>query len=175
MPEEKIIVLMGSRRDYEFASRIGAFLKEEGFPITCEYNIASAHRTPKKLLVDLDEYEKTGDDIVFITVAGLSDALSGVVAGHTKYPVIACPPDSEKYQWAKFFSSTVTPRGIAVAYIHKPENAALAAAKILALSNHSLHKEIMRLKERMEKNVQRNSEEMKKTLKSKTRGKGHSK
>jgi len=175
MPKEKIVVLIGSRRDYEFASRIGAFLKEEGFPITCEYNIASAHRTPKKLLVDLDEYEKTGENIVFITVAGLSDALSGVVAGHTKYPVIACPPDSEKYQWAKFFSSTVTPKGIAVAYVHKPENAALAAAKILALSNHSLHKRIMRLKERMEKNVHRNSEEIKKTSKSKTRGKGHSK
>ncbi len=174
MPEEKIIVLMGSRRDYEFASRIGAFLKEEGFPITCEYNIASAHRTPKKLLADLDDYERTGDHIVFITVAGLSDALSGVVAGHTKYPVIACPPDSEKYQWAKFFSSTVTPRGIAVAYVHKPENAALAAAKILALSNHSLHKEIVRLRERMEKNVHRDSEELKKTSKSKTRGEGHS-
>lgn len=173
MPEEKIVVLMGSRRDYEFAARIGAFLKEEGFPITCEYDIASAHRTPKKLLVDLDEYEKTGENIVFITVAGLSDALSGVVAGHTKYPVIACPPDSEKYQWAKFFSSTVTPKGIAVAYVYKPENAALAAAKILALSNPSLHKKILRLRERMENDVHRNSEEIRKT--SKSRGKGQSK
>jgi 5-(carboxyamino)imidazole ribonucleotide mutase len=161
MPKEKIIVLMGSKRDYEFASRIGNFLKEEGFPVECEYNVVSAHKTPKKLLDDLKEYEKSGDNIVLITVAGLSDALSGVVAGYTKYPVIACPPDSEKYGGAKFFSSAATPKGVAVAYIPEPENAAFAAVKILALSNHSLYEKIGRYKRKMEENVYESAEEMK--------------
>ena len=89
MPKEKIIVLMGSARDLKFASRITDFLREENFPVTCIYNVASAHRTPQKLLKDLQEYEESGDKLVFITVAGLSDALSGVVAGYTKFPVIA--------------------------------------------------------------------------------------
>lgn len=167
MPKEKIVILMGSKKDYEFASRIGAFLEEEGFPVICEYNVVSAHRTPKKLLDDLHEYERTGENIVFITVAGLADALSGVVAGYTKYPVVSCPPDSEKYQWAKIFSSIVTPKGVAVAYVPKPENAALAAVKILALSNHSLHEKIMCVKQRMEKNVYEDAEEIKKFLRSK--------
>ncbi|MGQ9460900.1 MAG: AIR carboxylase family protein [Candidatus Bathyarchaeaceae archaeon] len=161
MPKGKIIVLMGSKRDYEFASRIGNFLKEEGFPVECHYNVASAHKAPKKLLDDLKEYEKSGDNIVLITVAGLSDALSGVVAGYTKYPVIACPPDSEKYGGAKIFSSVATPKGIAVAYIPEPENAAFAAVKILALSNHSLYEKIRQYRRRMEENVYESAEEMK--------------
>ena len=170
MPKKKIVVLMGSKKDYEFASRIGAFLEEEDFPVTCEYNVVSAHRTPKKLLDDLREYEKTGENIVFITVAGLSDALSGVVAGYTKYPVMSCPPDLERYQWAKIFSSIVTPKGVAVACIPKPENAALIAVKILALSDHALNEKIMHFKQRMEKNVYEDAEEIKKFLKSKGKG-----
>ena len=167
MPKEKIIVLMGSRRDHKFASRVGDFLREEGFPITCDYNVASAHRTPQKLLNDLQEYENSGDNIVLITVAGLSDALSGAVAGYTKYPVIACPPDSGKYEGAKIFSSVAMPKGISVAYIPTPENAALAAVKILALSNHSLYESLRRYKRKMEINVYESAEEVKKISKSK--------
>ena len=170
MPKQKIIVLMGSKRDHTFASRIGDFLREEGFPINCDYNVASAHRTPQKLLDNLKEYENSDDNIVLITVAGLSDALSGVVAGYTKYPVIACPPDSEKYEGAKIFSTIATPKGIPVAYIPKPENAALAAVKILALSNHSLYENLRRYKRKMEKKVYEGAEEVKKI--SKSAGKG---
>ena len=170
MPNEKIIVLMGSKRDYEFASRIGDFFKEEGFPVACEYNVVSAHRTPKKLLDDLQEIEKSGDNIVLITVAGLSDALSGVVAGYTKYPVISCPPDSEKYQGTKIFSSVATPKGIAVAYIPEPENAAFAAVKILALSNHSLYEKIGWYKRKMRKRVYESAEEVRKPPNSKVKG-----
>lgn len=160
MPKEKIIVLMGSARDLNFASRIKDFLREENFPVSCNYNVASAHRTPQKLLKDLQEYEESGDKLVFITVAGLSDALSGVVAGYTKYPVIACPPDSEKYGSAKVFSSTAMPKGIPVAYVSKPENAALAAVKILALSNPILYESLGRFKQKMEKSVYEGAEEV---------------
>lgn len=164
MPKEKIVVLMGSDRDFAFASRIGAFLQEEGFPVEYEYEIASAHRTPKRLLDMLQTLEKTGDNIVFITVAGLSDALSGVVAGNTKFPVIACPPDSEKFGWAKVFSSAITPRGVAVAYVPEPENATLTALKILALSNPKLQEKIVHFRQKMEEKVY----EAAKNLKTKT-------
>ena len=56
--------------------------------------------------------------------------------------VALLPPDSEKFWWEKFFSSAVTPQGIAVAYIPRPENAALAAAKILALFDKSLQRKV---------------------------------
>ncbi len=153
MPLEKIVVLMGSKSDYDFASRIKQFLEKENLPLKCEYNVASAHKTTKKLLNDLADYEKSRENIVFITVAGLSDALSGVVAGYTNYPVIACPPDSEQFGWAKTFSSIMMPKGVAVTFVSNPENAALAAVKILALSNPKLQKRISEFKQRLEKAV----------------------
>lgn len=160
MPPEKIVVLMGSKSDYEFASRVKQFLEKENFPVECEFNVASAHKTTKKLLDDLAEYEKSGENIVFITVAGLSDALSGVVAGYSKYPVIACPPDAEQFGWAKTFSSIMTPKGVAVTFVSNPENAALAAVKILALSNPKLQKKLIIFKQRMEKAVYEASKEV---------------
>ena len=160
---------MGSPRDLSFASQIQDFLKEEEIPVACVYNVASAHKTPKKLLKDLQENEASVDKLVYITVAGLSDALSGVVAGYTKYPVIACPPDSEKYGSAKVFSSTAMPRGIPVAYVVKPENAALAAVRILALSNPAITGSLSRFKEKMEKSVYEGAEEVKKASENKSK------
>jgi 5-(carboxyamino)imidazole ribonucleotide mutase len=142
MSQGKIVVFMGSKRDYDFASRINKFLQQEDFDIKCEYIVASAHKTPRRLLDKIENYEKAGGEIIFVTVAGLSDALSGIVAGSTKYPVIACPPDSEKYGHTKFFSSAVTPRGVAVAYVPRPENAALSAAKMLALFDNELQRKV---------------------------------
>ena len=142
MAKQKIFILLGSASDVPFAHSVEDFLKEAKFPIKCEYRVGSAHRNAEKLLADLKSYEKSSENIVYITVAGLSDALSGVVAGFTKYPVIACPPDIDKHGLPKIFSSIMTPRGIAVSYVPKPENAALAAAKILALSNSSLARKI---------------------------------
>ncbi len=138
MPQGKIVVFMGSAKDLDFASRIQEFLQEENLGVETKYVVASAHKTPRKLLEKLDEFEKLEEPVVYITVAGLSDALSGVVAGNTRNPVIACPPDSERFGWAKFFSSAVTPKGVAVAYVPRPENAALAAVKILGQSDKAL-------------------------------------
>jgi len=142
MPNQKIVILMGSSSDMPFTHRIEDFLKENRIPIKCEYRVSSAHRNPEKLLQDLKNYEQSKDNIVFITVAGLSDALSGMVAGFTTNPVIACPPDFKTYEWGKVFSSAVMPKGVPVSFVAEPENAALAAARILALSDASLKKAI---------------------------------
>lgn len=157
---------MGSGRDHLFASRISKFLREEDFPILCEYTVASAHRTPQKLIADLQEYENNDDPVVFVTVAGLSDGLSGVVAGYTRFPVIACPPDSEKFHGAKIFSSVVMPKGIPVAYIPKPENAALAAVRILAFANPSLYKHLRRYNQKLQEKVHTDAAEVKRLSKS---------
>jgi len=142
MPTEKIVVLLGSTSDFSFAHRVENFLREARFPVKCEYRVNSAHRNPEKLLNDLKTYENTKDKIVYVTIAGLSDALSGVVAGYSGNPVIACPPDIEKHGFSKIFSTMMTPKGVAVSFVSSPENAAFAAVKILALSNSSLKKRI---------------------------------
>jgi len=142
MLKTRLIVFVGSKSDLLFAERIGNFLTEEGFSLKCEYNVASAHRTPDYLIRKIQEYERSSDHLVYITIAGLSDALSGVVAGSTRHPVIACPPDSEKFGWPKVFSSVMTPTGVPILFCSKPENAALAAVRILALADPSIYEEI---------------------------------
>jgi phosphoribosylaminoimidazole carboxylase PurE protein len=144
MTHQRIIVLMGSKSDLPFAQKIGSFLAKEGFTPKCEYTVSSAHRTPDILLEKLRKNEESGDSIVYVTVAGLSDALSGVAAGFSAYPVIACPPDMDKSGLTKAFSSFMTPTGVPVLLVSRPENAALAAVKILALANPSLRGEIER-------------------------------
>jgi phosphoribosylaminoimidazole carboxylase PurE protein len=161
MSKEKIVVLMGSPRDLPFGAKIKEFLKKEKIPISCVYNVASAHRTPEKLLNDLNHYGKSNDRIVYVTVAGLSDALSGVVAGYSLYPVIACPPDSDQHGSEKVFSSTAMPKGIPVAYVVKPENAALLAIRIFAITNPELKEFLVKFKEKMTKTVYDGAKEVK--------------
>jgi 5-(carboxyamino)imidazole ribonucleotide mutase len=158
MLKQKVVIIMGSKNDLDFANYIGNVLKE--FEVNYEYEVASAHKTPKHLMEILKKNESAAD-IVYITVAGLSDALSGFVAGSTEYPVIACPPDAEKYGWSKVFSSVMTPKGVAVSFVLKPENAALAAVKILALSNPSLRKKFDDYRQKMEEEVIKAGEEVK--------------
>lgn len=143
MVEEKIVVLLGSTSDLPFAHRIKDFLRDSHFPVKCMYRISSAHRNTGKLLDDLKIYEQSEDKIVYVTIAGLSDALSGVVAGNSQRPVIACPPDVEKHGLPKIFSSAMMPQGVSVCLVSSPENAALTAVKILALSNPPLKKQVV--------------------------------
>jgi 5-(carboxyamino)imidazole ribonucleotide mutase len=153
MARQKIVVLMGSKSDLSFAHKVDEFLKQENISVDCEFVVSSAHRTPDMLLRKLDEYEKSSENIVFVTVAGLSDALSGVVAGYTRRPVIACPPDIEKYGPLKAFSSVMMPTGVPVMLVSKPENAALAAAKILVIGNPSLSNEVNKFIEKKRSEV----------------------
>jgi 5-(carboxyamino)imidazole ribonucleotide mutase len=159
MPNQKVVIVMGSRSDADFAASIGKILKD--FHVKYEFRVASAHKTPRQLLKILEEYEKSEEKLVYITVAGLSDALSGVVAGFTKYPVIACPPDSEKHGWQKVFSSTITPRGVPVLFVAKPENAALSAMKILAVSDSLLQKRLAKYQQKKSEQVVEADKEIK--------------
>jgi len=153
MPKEKIVVLVGSASDLPFAHRVEDFLRESRFPVECEYKISSAHRNIEKLLTDVQGYERSEDKIVYVTIAGLSDALSGVVAGISQHPVITCPPDLEKHGLPKAFSSVMMPKGIAVSLVSTPENAALAAVKILALSDSSLKSRVAEYLDKMKSAV----------------------
>lgn len=159
MLKQKVVIIMGSKSDLKFAATIGRVL--EDYHVNHEYKVASAHRTPERLLKVLHNYEKSKDNVVYITAAGLSDALSGLVAGFTRYPVVACPPDVERVGWPKVFSSAMTPRGVAVSLVLRPENAALAAVKILALSNPSLYEKIDQHKRELKEEAIKADEEVK--------------
>lgn len=130
----KVVILMGSERDLEHSREIAKHLQR--FGLNYQFRIASAHKTPEKVLEILRENEP--EKVVYITVAGRSNALSAFVDAHTTKPVIACPPYSEKFAGADIFSSLRVPSGIGSLTIIEPEGAAIAAAKILALEDKAL-------------------------------------
>jgi len=134
----KAVIIMGSERDLEFAKEIAKHLK--GLGLDFVFRVASAHKTPEKVLEILRGYE--GEKVVYITVAGRSNALSAFVDANTTKPVIACPPYSEKFAGADIFSSLRVPSGVGSVVTIEPEGAAIAAAKILALEDKRMEERI---------------------------------
>ena len=126
-------ILMGSKSDQKHAEKIIAAL--ERFGIQAQIRVASAHKTPARLLQVLEEYEADSRQKVYITIAGRSNALSGMVDAQVQSPVIACPPPSESFGGSDIFSSLRMPSGVAPAVVLDPEGAALFAAKIFALTD----------------------------------------
>lgn len=149
--ENKVIIVMGSEKDSVFCREIAAYLKV--LKVNYEFRVASAHKTPKKALQILEEYEK--ERVIYITVAGRSNALSAFIDANTTKPVIACPPYSEKFGGADIYSSLRVPSGIGLLVTIEPEGAAIAAAKIFAVEDQQLSRRIreyqLKKKEQIEK------------------------
>lgn len=85
-----ISLIMGSESDRSIANRAVAVLEKSKY--TYEVMVISAHRNPE----ELDSYISGSDAKVFITIAGLSAALPGVVASRTKKPVIGVPVSADR-------------------------------------------------------------------------------
>jgi len=132
----QVVILLGSKSDMEHRAAIARGL--DRFEVTHETRIASAHRVTRYLLDLLDSYERDGRPRVYVTVAGRSNALSGVVDANSRHPVIACPPYGERFGGMDLLSSVRMPGGVAPMLVLEPEGAALAAAKILAVGDPML-------------------------------------
>jgi 5-(carboxyamino)imidazole ribonucleotide mutase len=126
---KQIVFILGSESDKPFAAKIQSKLNE--LSVSHQLFVASAHKSPKKVLEILERFEEESD-IVFITLAGRSNALSGFCGANSRHPVIACPPFADKVDMLVNIHSTLQmPSNTPVLTILDPENAALAAAKIL--------------------------------------------
>jgi len=145
MNRVRVIIFAGSPADKAHFETIQKALEVFGIP--CLARIASAHKTPKRLLDMIKSYDSEGIPTVYITVAGRSNALSGLVDAATQYPVLACPPPSEQWSAYDIWSSLHMPSGIASALILDPVNAALCAAKLLALKDEALRENIRRFQQ----------------------------
>lgn len=131
-----VVVYMGSESDLPHVSKIVDTLKILGVPSV--QHIFSAHKTPRALFDSLDAYEDDSRLKVYVTVAGRSNALSGVVDANVTDPVIACPPYSPTFNGADIYSSLRMPSAVAPLVVLEPASAALAAAKILSLHNSEI-------------------------------------
>lgn len=125
-------IIMGSESDRDFVSRI---IDELEHPqLAYDAMVASAHKSPDKVLERVKLLNSADERVVYITVAGRSNALSGVVAAQSKHPVIACPPFKDKEDYiVNIHSTLVMPSNTPVLAVIDPGNAALAARRILGL------------------------------------------
>ena len=131
-----VIIILGSKSDLSWGKEIGNNLTN--FGIEYKIRIASAHKTPDSLLNLIRNNEKSDKQVVYICVAGRSNALGGFVDANTVHPVINCPPPSEKFGGMDILSSLRMPSGVASVTVLEPDQAALAAAKILASADNKL-------------------------------------
>jgi 5-(carboxyamino)imidazole ribonucleotide mutase len=139
----KVVIIMGSKADLEWSKTIAAAV--ESYGVVAELRIASAHKVPLRCLEVIKEAERANP--VFITVAGRSNALSAFADAQTHCPVIACPPYADRYAGADLFSSLRMPSGVAPMVVLDPENAALAAAKILGMANPRIFDKVKEMQE----------------------------
>ena len=152
----KAAILMGSKGELEPSTKSAEALR--GLGVEALLRVSSAHKTPERLLEIVRELEE--DVGVFITVAGRSNALSGLVDAHTHRPVIACPPPSDRFAGADLFSSLRMPSGVCPLVVLEPEAAALAAAKILALGDEGLKERVRHQQRQKREEVERADEEV---------------
>jgi phosphoribosylaminoimidazole carboxylase PurE protein len=143
----QVIIIMGSKGDLSHAQSVAKTLKT--LEIGYQMRVCSAHKATSRLLDILKEYEQQPGPLVYITIAGRSNALSAVIDANTRFPVIACPPYSDRFAGMDVLSSLRLPSGIASPTILEPEGAALLAAKILALGDEQLRLRVERYKQQL--------------------------
>ena len=147
---------MGSQNDAPVMQGAVDVLKELG--ISVEITVASAHRSPERVLRLINEAKSRGVG-VFIVGAGAAAHLAGVVAAHVLKPVIGVPIDSSALNGLDALLSTVQmPPGVPVATVSigKPGaiNAGVLAAQILALADRQLSGRLNRYKNGLAEKVE---------------------
>ncbi|MTI95957.1 MAG: 5-(carboxyamino)imidazole ribonucleotide mutase [Firmicutes bacterium] len=149
----QIAILMGSDSDWPRLEAAVKVLRE--FGVEFEARVLSAHRTPGECVEFIRDAENRGVK-VFITAAGLAAHLPGVVAAHTRRPVIGLPIGAGPLNGNDALLSIVQmPPGVPVATvgIDNAKNAALLAVQMLAVADDALDGKLAEFKREQAKQV----------------------
>jgi len=138
-------ILMGSKSDWETMKETARTLAALGIPF--EAHVASAHRTPDKVIHYCESAEERGLRVL-IAAAGGAAHLAGFCAGKTHLPVLGVPMKGWSLDGMDSLLSTVQmPAGIPVGTLAIGKagavNAALLAAAILALGDPELRERLL--------------------------------
>jgi 5-(carboxyamino)imidazole ribonucleotide mutase len=136
----KVAVIMGSKSDWATMQSAVDILEQMGVEYHTE--VVSAHRTPEKLARFSEQAVNNGFAVI-IAGAGGAAHLPGMVAAHTRLPVLGVPVQSKALNGMDSLLSIVQmPKGIAVGTLAIGNagafNAGLLACQILALNDADL-------------------------------------
>ena len=142
----KVSIIMGSKSDLDTMRIASEVLRE--LEVSHEIKIISAHRTPDLMFEFAKNAQNRGIEII-IAGAGGAAHLPGMVAAITELPVIGVPIKSSNLSGIDSLLSIVQmPKGVPVATVaigdHGAENAALISAKILALNDNEISKNLQK-------------------------------
>jgi 5-(carboxyamino)imidazole ribonucleotide mutase len=140
-----VAILMGSKSDWETMQETAKTLKQLGIP--CEAHVASAHRTPDKVIAFCEGAENRGLKLI-IAAAGGAAHLAGFCAGKTHLPVLGVPMKGWALDGLDSLLATVQmPSGIPVATFAIGKagaiNAAIFAAEMLAISDSEMRTRLL--------------------------------
>ena len=124
----KVVIIMGSASDKSHAKKITDNL--DNLNINWEQFVASAHKQPLEVLKILED-NANEESLVYVTIAGRSNALSGFVGANSEFPTIACPPFTDKTDMMVNINSTLQmPSKTPVLTVLDPGNCATAISRI---------------------------------------------
>ena len=158
----KVAIIMGSKSDFNIMKEAIDVL--ESFGVETEYDIVSAHRTPKKMVEYATNAEKNGIKVI-IAGAGGAAHLPGMVASITSLPVIGVPIKSKNSidGWDSILSILQMPGGVPVATValNSSKNAGILAAQIIGSFDSMISEKVKSYKKKLENNVIESSKDLK--------------
>ncbi len=145
----KVLIIMGSESDKPVMQESQSYL--QFFGIESEMMVASAHRNPDKVREIVVNAQPQGYGVI-IAAAGMAAALPGVVSAYTSLPVLGVPLDGGLPGGIDALYSIVQmPAGLPVGTLAVGKagarNAAVLAARILALSNKQIAERVEAFKQ----------------------------
>lgn len=166
MKPGKVAILMGSDSDLDVMKESADALKE--FGIAYEIKVLSAHRSPEQVREYVLAAEKN-DIRVFIAGAGGAAHLAGVIAAHTRLPVIGVPVASTSLNGMDALLATVQmPAGIPVATVAVGKagarNAGILAAQIFGTSDSKIAEKLTAFKKDLAEGVKKKNDKLQEKL-----------
>jgi 5-(carboxyamino)imidazole ribonucleotide mutase len=151
----KVAVVIGSESDMPTVQYCLDILDE--FGISYILKVLSAHRTPEQTQEFAKSAREKGVKVI-IAAAGMAAHLSGVLASNTTLPVVGIPVENESLAGIDALFSTVQmPGGVPVACMAigkaGAKNAAIFAARILALSDKKIHNKLIAHKKKLARDI----------------------
>jgi 5-(carboxyamino)imidazole ribonucleotide mutase len=148
--EPLVAIVMGSKSDWDTMKHAAEMLEQLGVPHASK--VVSAHRTPDLMAEFAKEAAGKGIQVI-IAGAGGAAHLPGMIAAHTRLPVLGVPVESKVLRGVDSLLSIVQmPAGIPVGTLAigtaGAKNAGLLAASILALTNEGIRTALEKFREK---------------------------
>ena len=154
-----VSIIMGSTSDLPVMEKAAKLLDEMEVPF--EMHALSAHRTPEEVEHFAKGAKERGIKVI-IAAAGMAAHLCGVIASMTTIPVIGVPINSTLDGMDALLAIVQMPPGIPVATvaIDGGMNAAILAAKMLAMSDPELLEKLKAYSAEMKDTVQAKADKL---------------